>query len=559
MNPQLKNSFLEEICDIIELISPSMDDYLYVLDLKNDFFYISQEATQRFAMESNAFHDLMETHKKFVYPDDLPRLQKELQKLFSGECVSHDMIYRWLSKEGEPIWINCRGQVIQEADEVLYMVGCINEVGMRQIADNTSGLLGETGLKEFLSQVKKMPRGYFIRFGIDDLKGINARLGVEYGDMILRKTAECISECMYPGQKLYRILGDEYMVLDFEDGNAEEAHELYRTIRQRVEQFVMDNNYEVVFTLSGGLIQCKDIDDFSYSNIMRFTEFALDEAKRQGRNRCYLFRQEDYERFLKKRELMRLLRQAVNNNFEGFKVFYQPLFSVHNNMLYGGEALMRFYTEERGMVSPEEFIPILEETGLIIPAGRWILNQALQACRNFCEYIPNFHININISNIQIMKSNIGGEILEAVGKYKIRPSQLTVELTESKLLESDYRFTNIWSRLKGAGIELALDDFGTGYSNFRYITELKPDIIKIDRTFTVKALENEFEYELLSLFSKMAHDLKLKICMEGIECEQEKEIICRLLPDFIQGFYFGRPCSYEQFEEQFLKGHDFEA
>lgn len=559
MSPQLKNSFLEEICEIIELLSPSMDDYLYVLDFQNDFYYISHQATERFAMEDNAFHNLVENHKKFVYPDDLPALQKELAGLVSGKQMMHNMVYRWISKDGEPIWINCRGQVIREEGKTLYMVGCINEVGTRQIADNVSGLLGESGLKELLKMQSELPKGYLLRLGIDDLKGINARLGLEYGDMILRRTAECISECMLPGQELYRILGDEYMVLDFQGRTAAEAYELYRVIRQRLEQFVKDNNYEVVFTLSGGLIRCGDVADFSYDNIMKYTEFALDEAKRRGRNRCYLFCEEDYVNFLKRRELMLRLRQAVNNNFEGFEVFYQPLFSVSHNMLYGAEALMRFHTQEMGMVSPGEFIPILEETGLIIPAGRWILHQALQACRNFKQYIPDFHININISNIQIMKSNIGREILEAIKKYEVRPSQITIELTESGLLESDYRFTNIWRQLKNAGVELALDDFGTGYSNFRYITELKPDIIKIDRVFTVKALENEFEYELLSLFSKMAHDLKLKICVEGIESEEEKQTICQLVPDFIQGFYFGRPCSYEQFENQFLKEHKFEV
>lgn len=559
MSPQLKNSFLEELCEIIELISPSMDDYLYVIDLENDFYYISHQAAERFALENNAFHNMIENFNKFVYPDDMPKLENDILMLMAGERVTHDMLYRWISKEGEPIWINCRGQVIKEMGKPMYMVGCINEVGTRQIADNNSGLLGEAGLKEFLGTEKAAQEGYLLRLGIDDLKGINARLGLEYGDMILRKTAECISECILPGQKLYRILGDEYMVLDFQGGSTQEAYELYRRIRQRVERFVTDNNYEVVFTLSGGLIEYSSIEDVSYANVMKFTEFALDEAKRQGRNSCYLFQQEDYEKFLKRRELVLRLRQAVNNNFEGFEVFYQPLFSVNHDMLYGAEALMRFQTEEMGMVSPAEFIPILEETGLIIPAGRWVLHQALKTCRDFKKYIPDFHMNINISNIQIMKSNIGGEILEAIKEYEILPSQLTIELTESGLLESDYRFTNIWSQLKSAGVQLALDDFGTGYSNFRYITELQPDIIKIDRIFTVKALENEFEYELLSLFSKMAHELKLKICIEGIESEEEKEIIFQLVPDFIQGYYFGRPCYYEQFEEQFLKEHDFEA
>ena len=123
------------------------------------------------------------------------------------------------------------------------------------------------------------------------------------------------------------------------------------------------------------------------------------------------------------------------------------------------------------MVSPGEFIPILEETGLIIPAGRWILDQALQACVQFQKVLPDFHISINLSPVQIMKSGIDDEILEGIERYGLAPSQVIIELTESDLLESDQRFLQMWKRLKEKGVQLALDDFGSGYSNFRYLTE----------------------------------------------------------------------------------------
>lgn len=554
MSRKLGNNFMENLCEIIELLSPSMDDYLYVLDFRNDFYYISQQGARRFSMKQNSFHHVMENLKKLVHPDDMEGLRRELDDLVATDRKEHDMVYRWISGEKETVWINCRGKMLRENGEALYLVGCINEVGTRPIADNLSGLLGGSSFREFVNEcVSVSPEGYFMRLGIDDLKGINARLGVEYGDMILRKTAECISKHVLPGQRLYRIQGDEYVILDFLGGTVEEAREIYRKIRQSVENFVRENNYEVVFTVSAGVIRCQDAEEFTYLEIMKLTEFALDEAKRQGRNRCYIFREEDYARFLRKRALMLKLRQAVNNDFQGFDAYYQPIFRADSRTLYGAEALMRFHTEEFGSVSPEEFIPILEETGLIIPAGRWILERALRMCSECQKSVPDFHININLSNVQVMKSNIGAELLKAVKEYDVSPSQVTLEMTESRLLESDYRFTNIWSKSKEAGMMLALDDFGTVYSNFRYITELRPNVIKIDRTFTMKALENNFEFELLSLFSKMAHDLKLKICVEGIETEEERETICKLVPDYIQGFYFGRPCPYEDFTEKYLK------
>ena len=214
---------------------------------------------------------------------------------------------------------------------------------------------------------------------------------------------------------------------------------------------------------------------------------------------------------------------------------------------------MRFHTEEDGMISPADFIPILEETGLIIPLGRWILHQALTACKNIMQWLPDFKISINVSYVQIMKSNIIDEFVESAKEYEIPASNVVIELTESGILESNTYFSKLWSKLKATGIRLALDDFGTGYSNFHYLYDLQPDIIKIDRSFTAKALNNEYEYNLLSLMSNLVHNLNLKMCIEGIETEDEEIRMLTISPDYSQGFYYGRPCPYDQFIEQFVK------
>lgn len=553
MRDDLQVITVEQLCDVIDLLHPCMDDYLYVYDFQHDFYYISPQALQRFALPGNSFHNVVENHSIFTYPPDLELLQEDLRALLAEEKTFHNMEYRWLDLNGHPIWINCRGYVVKHNGNALYMIGCINEIGARQKADNVSGLLGESSLKEYLNEhLLSSPKGYLLRLGLDDFKEINEKLGVEYGDMVLRRTAECISSCISPDQKLYRIVADEFLILDLNGGSSKDATALYKQIRQAVDLFVEENHYEAVFTISGGILTCKNIDECSYSNIMKLSEFSLNEAKRQGKNRCYQFQAEDYENFLKKKKIAQLLRQAVNHNYEGFEAYFQPVFHTGSNQLYGAEALMRFHTEEYGMISPAEFIPILEETGLIIPVGRWMLHEALSVCGRIQKWIPDFRINVNVSYIQVMKSDITREITAAAKEHGISPSHVVVELTESGLLETNAHFSKLWSKLKKHGIHLALDDFGTGYSNFHYLYDLQPDIIKIDRTFTSKALSNEYEYNLLSLMSGMVHNLNLKICVEGIETEEEQKKIQELSPDYTQGFYFGRPCPYEQFLEQFV-------
>ena len=213
---------------------------------------------------------------------------------------------------------------------------------------------------------------------------------------------------------------------------------------------------------------------------------------------------------------------------------------------------MRFYTEEFGMISPVEFIPLLEESGLIIPVGRWVLEQAVSACKKIQEKMPEFRVSVNLSYIQVLKSNVLGEILTTVMKYGVKPGSLMIELTESGFLEANEKFLSFCAGLKQYGIPLALDDFGTGYSNFRYLSNLCPHTLKIDRSFTLKALQNDYEYNLLQHMADLTRSIHTKFCIEGIETNQELHKICGIKPDYIQGYYFGKPCTYHEFVNQYI-------
>lgn len=547
---------MEQLCTIIDIFDPCMDDYLYAYDLKNDYYAISPSALQRFNVPAHKFHDVTKTHEQFVHPDDLEMLVDDLAQIERGEKSFHNLQYRWLDREKQPIWINCRGRSLKdEMGEPYIMLGCINEIGAKQKADNISGLLGETSFKNHLDQYKEhFPNGYMLRIGIDNFKEINENWDMEYGDMILRETAHRIAECIEPGQMLYKLVADEFMIMDFAGGTKEHAREIYRKVRKNVDRFIEKNQYEVVYTMSAGLVMTDDFEKENFSDVMKLTEFALNEAKRRGKRRLYTYVQQDYDEYMKKKELIRILRRSVYNNFEGFDTYFQPIVEGDNGKLRSAETLLRFSSPETGPIPPIKFIPLLEETGLIIPVGRWALRQALGRCREIQKYSPDFKVGVNLSYIQIAKSHVLSEILAALDEFELTPSDVIIELTESGFLESNSNFISFWDKLKKEGVEIAIDDFGTGYSNFHYLYELNPNMIKIDRSFTVRALKNDYEYKLLNYIVEMAHSLNLKLCVEGIETLEELGKIRELGPDYIQGFYFGKPCPYDEFLKTYVNG-----
>ena len=274
-----------------------------------------------------------------------------------------------------------------------------------------------------------------------------------------------------------------------------------------------------------------------------------------GKNSIYFFDQKDYEQFLHRGKIHSALRNAVINQFEGFDVYYQPIIDCSSGRIAGAEALMRFtMMTEAGeqFVSPMEFIPILEETGLIIPAGRFVLGKAVNMCRELQQYVPDFKMNVNVSYVQIERGELADEILALLRENDLNPACLCVEMTESRFVDMTPLFCRFREKLKEHGILFVIDDFGTGYSNLHCISDMNPCYIKLDRDFTAKAMRDAKDYELFKKIIEMVHNIGIKICTEGIEKEEWHLEMKELMSDYLQGYLFGRPCGRDQFMQQFI-------
>ena len=546
----------EHAADILfEIITESMDDYLYIIDLQENTMEISQSAADRFMISRCIIGAAHSALMNVVYEGDRIMFEKHLADISAGKEKIHNLHYRWIDKNGLPVWINCRGIVIDDNEgHARYLVGCINETGNKRRADNVTGLLGGPEFIAYLrSQAENLSKGFLIHIGIDGFGSINSTRGAAYGDYILRSAADCMKKCLSDRQRIYHLVAGQYAIVDLEGTSVEDTLKLKKRITDKLYEFIVAENYEAVFSISVGVIPAATFYEGADECRRKF-EFALKQAKSMGKNGFYIFNEDDYEAFLRKGRIVAALRNSIVNGCKGFEVYYQPIVDCRSEQIIGAEALMRFSMmseDEQVSVSPVEFIPLLEETGLIIPAGRYVMNEAAEMCSEMQQYIPGFKMNVNVSYVQIIQGKAEHDILAAIRNNSLKPESICIEMTESGFMDMTPSFCRFRKTLDDHNINFVIDDFGTGYSNFHCIRDMNPSYVKMDKDFTAKAMHDARDNELYRNIIPLVHSIDVRICAEGIEERDWYLKMKEMQVDYLQGYYFGRPCRKEQFIQQY--------
>lgn len=551
---ELVGSLKKEFEYAISLISRCTEEYIFYFNITKDYYYITESALRQFDFPDNYFSNAAETIMNIVYEEDRKLLEEDVAELKKRNKTEHNLEYRWYDRNGNIVWINCRGMVSDHnEDEDVILVGCISEIGADKKADNITGLKMENQVildfKKLMDE-DSVHNGSMIMIGIDNFKGINDIYGTETGNYILRSLSEYLNRLKKDTAYLYRIKGDGFLIVDYHNGSSALCRQLYIDLRNSLNEITKALNYKAIYTISGGIIEFTEKDDIT--DILHKVEFSLAQAKRNGKNCTFIYNDEAYSSHIRRLDIQEKMRLSVDNDFKGFELYYQPIMDSENGALVGAEALLRWKCKEYSDVYPNEFIPILEECYLMILVGKWVFNTAIRQCKEWQKDIPGFKIHINLSYIQIKKSNVVDDILECINETGIDPNTVVFELTESQYIESDERIRKLIESFRKHGIQLAIDDFGTGYSNFTLLHNLKVSTLKLDRSVVMKALQTDYNFKLMGNVVSMAHNVNLKVCFEGIETQQEKERLAVLQPDYIQGFLYGRPVDKNIFGKNFI-------
>ena len=566
MSYGLENLETRQLEGIITILNQCTDSFLFIFDLSKDTFFISPFARNIFNFPEekleNATHELM----KIVYQEDQASLRVDLDLLKAGKRADHNLDYRWINRNGKPIWIRSRGRILpNDNDERKILLGEVSIVTEEDRTDLLTGLATESQLRIDYSSVwtkKQAVSGFILKIDIDNLGAINEQYGVMTGDVIISKVGDCCRKVCAGAAKAYKLSSDEFVLMNLTGKSALVAQKMYENLRREISEAEHGLGYDIIFTVSGGMVAFMN-DTSQLDGLMRKVNYSLNSAKRNGRNNLTTFNAVDYTQHLKTLDFQEKIRDSIRNDFAGFELYYQPVVDAKNLYLdadktvlnvVGCEALIRWTCPGYGILAPDEFIPILERTGMIVSVGRWILRTAFMQCAEWNRLQKDFHVSVNLSYIQVKKSDILRDVETAMLVSEVNPKNVTLELTESGYIDNGDELQALTEAFSNMGVNVDIDDFGTGYSNLRYLQYLKANTLKLDYTFVQKATAgNEGDRKIIKHITQMAHELGMQVCMEGIEEKSDIEKLIEYSPDKFQGFYFGRPCNNIDFREHHLR------
>lgn len=555
---------IKQLENVISAFNECSDSFAFIYDLTEDTYFISEYACKFFNFSSPKFSNASQTIIDMTYVDDKAMLRSELDLLRSGQKDGHNLEYRWVNKNGKPVWINCRGKIHTHSSGHSLLLGYVSIVDEMDKTDILTGLPTEVQLHNDFASVWTKDlclSGFVLKIDIDNIAFINEEYGVNTGDLILSKVGDCCRKVSQGLAKVYRLNSDEFLFVNLNGEPAIAAQKMYESLKREISESQKSMGNDIIFTVSGGVIAFKK-EPSQLDTLLRKLNFSVSVAKKNGRNRLFVFNKSDYDAYLRKRSLQQKLRNSIKNNFEGFELFYQPVVNAKKMYLdeekkilnvIGAEALLRWSHPDYGMLSPDEFIPLLERSHMIVSVGRWILRNAFNQCRKWNEIMPDFRMSVNISYIQVQKSDVLSDVETALLLSGVNPSNITMELTESGYIDNVEALQKLTESFANMGLNVDIDDFGTGYSNLRYLQYMHANTLKLDYTFVHKAANgNEGDRNVIKHITQMAHEIGLKVCMEGVENGTELDRLKIYEPDKFQGFYFSRPVGSNNFYERFI-------
>ncbi|MDE2427507.1 MAG: EAL domain-containing protein, partial [Burkholderiales bacterium] len=383
---------------------------------------------------------------------------------------------------------------------------------------------------------------------LDHFKQINDSLGHPFGDRVLQQVTERLKRCIRQVDTASRLGGDEFVLL-LHEADATGAEICARRVLEELSPpFTLDGmNFTVTSSIGIALFP---EDGTNMADLIKNADSAMYHVKERGRSDFRFYQRQMNIGLLSRMKLDHAMRQALEH--QSFRLHYQPLVDLNTGQVFGAEALLRWHDADLGDISPAQFIPIAEESGVIVPIGNWVMKTAIRQAALWNQNDVSLRMSINVSALQFQQANFVDSIAASLKENALSPDKIELELTESILIRDVEDTLKKLASLAELGVKLSIDDFGTGYSSLSYLKRFPINKLKIDRSFIDHLPTDESDVAIVTAIIHLAHALKLRVIAEGVETAQQREFLRELNCDELQGFLFSPAVPEDEFEKRFL-------
>jgi diguanylate cyclase (GGDEF)-like protein len=534
------------------MTSPTLDrvlDAVLRVDAGLNVQFISESGQRWF--ERGVGAELPKNFAAILHPDDVAPFRQTMAR--APESFACDLR---VMRGGTECWINLRSYLLAAVQQHVF---CIVDISMWKTEDSAlrhaalhdelTGLPNRASLKKAVEQ--RIAGGDFpfsvALLDLDGFKKVNDTYGHAMGDAVLVETTKRLHKLLAPGDIMARLGGDEFVIL-FDGKSAPTTQQALKNVLLAVARPYDTAPHNAYLGVSIGVAEYP-VHGEDYSMLLKNADTAMYFSKKSGKNRVTVFALTDANVDFS-------IKAAIHNGIQEGEFFmeYQPQYDMDQRLI-GAEALMRWTNRDLGRVGPDQFIPIVEDSGLMPFLGKWALRYSCHQLKKFHALDPNFVLSVNVSPIQFNSDHFDQEVLEVIAETGIDPARLILEITESTLMSSQEKTERALAHLREQGIRFSIDDFGTGFSSLSYLTRLPVSSIKIDRAFILamgeESANETSDRKLVCAMINLAHSIDLKVVAEGVETATQYAFLKNAGCNLVQGYLLGKPMSAESLTREF--------
>jgi len=544
------------------------DAITFQYDIKRKILTFSENIRSFFATAQLEYRDdCVEPIAAKVVSSDKARFIAVVNQVFDGNLDRFSFEVRIRNQDDKVMWIACRGKkYTDEGTHDAYCAGTLFDMTSmnetRENVEKTDSLNELTGLpmrSRLLMDAKEMIRNKdllsaaIVMCDVNGFHSFNDRYGRSAGNEILLGLAGILSANLPEGAKLYHSSVDIFVIM-WPHATRRTVSD-YMDLLQEITSEPIDTGFGSFFVSLGLSASIYPYSGSTIDELLVNAEIALHKVKKDKGTKYAIYSPTDKRELKERLDFEHQILQSIRNNMESFQLHYQPLIHAKTGKLDGAEALLRWVSDAGEIVNPEKVVGALESTDQMEIVGAWILEQAIAQCSNWINNgaPKSFYVHINVTADDLVKRDFADNVLKMLKKYDLPAANILVEITETSLMKNLAMSKRNLIKLRSENVRVALDDFGTGYSSFNYLKELPVDEIKIDKTFVDDVETDEFNQSFISAITTLVHSLRKKVVVEGVENENQVNMIRNMGADIFQGYYFSRPLTVFNFENRYFK------